>query len=387
MVSGKDVGRWVLAIVVGLVCCGCSLFGGRRPPNSLQGGPPAPPPSQQAAATAPGAPVRIPSSAAPTAPSPPAPALEGASPVGKPPAPAAVTGPGAPSGALAGGTPTVALPNPVPPQPPAPLPRAHLPTSTTPPDQMPLPAPTLTPVSTPSAQAAPKPTTGLARMRQLHAEAVAEYTTLNAFTARLTRREQVNGKDGLEEVIQFQFRKQPWSVHMTWVGKQYQGREVIYVQGQYDDKIHTLLAPGERGLLPFKKIALPPDDPKVRERSRHRITEAGFGHMIEGFGQVLDGTQRGDPGLGSLTYLGPQFRPESSTPLESVEQTIPPGVEQALPGGGIRLWFFSPENHLPILMSTRDQNGHEVEYYWFDGVQPAQLGNADFDPERLGAKK
>jgi hypothetical protein len=46
--------------------------------------------------------------------------------------------------------------------------------------------------------------------------------------------------------------------------------------------------------------------------------------------------------------------------------------------------LIDPVSHLPVLMSTRDQRGHEVEYYCYDNLQyPLRLGDDDFNPDRL----
>jgi len=42
---------------------------------------------------------------------------------------------------------------------------------------------------------------------------------MDSYIARLTRREQVNGKKQPEEIILFKFRQQPWSVYFKWLGE------------------------------------------------------------------------------------------------------------------------------------------------------------------------
>lgn len=224
-------------------------------------------------------------------------------------------------------------------------------------------------------------------LRQLYQRAADRYVGIDSYIVRLRRREQVGGQDKPEETLLVKFRKVPWSVYFKWLGKEGQGREAVYVQGQYENKIHTLLAAGDMPLVPAgKQLALPPDSVLVRGRSRHDIKEAGVGALVERFGQAV--AYRDRNGKGMLRYLGPQKRPESETPLEAVEQTIPAGAEEALPQGGRRCWYFDPVGGLPTLVVTQDKTDHEVEYYCYDRLEtPVNLDDDDFNPEKLWKKK
>jgi hypothetical protein len=223
------------------------------------------------------------------------------------------------------------------------------------------------------------------RLRELYNQAALRFATIDSYVARLRRREQVKGKDQPEELMLFKFRKQPWSVYFKWLGHEGQGREVIYVKGQHGDMIHSLLAAGDMPLAPAgKHMALSPDNIFVRSASRHAITEAGIGVIIEKLGQGLEFQERGDKRIGTLTYLGSAKRPEFETALDAVEHTLPPGLESQLPKGGRRWIFFDPVSHLPVLLITHDEKDHEVEYYCYDRLQyPVKLDDLDFDPEKL----
>ncbi len=223
-------------------------------------------------------------------------------------------------------------------------------------------------------------------LRRLYEKAVERYAGMDSYIVRLTRREQVNGKDNPEETLLFKFRKEPWSIYFKWLGKVGEGREAVYVKGRYEDKIHTLLAAGDVMLMAAgKRIDLPADSILVRARSRHSITDAGIGALIGHFGEALAAKDKsGNP---VLRYLGPQKRAEFETPMEAVEQTIPAEREEALREGGRRFWYFDPESNLPVLVITQDKSGHEVEYYRYDRFQyPVKLDDADFDPDKLWAK-
>jgi hypothetical protein len=225
-------------------------------------------------------------------------------------------------------------------------------------------------------------------VKRLQRQAAEAYAGMDSYIAKLTRREVVSGKAKPEEVMLFKFRKQPWSIYFKWLGEEGKDREVVYVKGMYENKIHTLLCNGDVPgfMMPAdRKMSLGVDSPFVRSASRHSITEAGIGSCVEHLGKVLEAIDRGDKKLGTLADLGPQKRPEYAKPLPTIEHTIPAGFEAELPKGGKRLYGFDPESHLPVLVITHDDKGQEVEYYSYDQLLfPVKLDDADFDPKNLG---
>jgi hypothetical protein len=235
----------------------------------------------------------------------------------------------------------------------------------------------------PAAPAAPKQTAADPRLtcRNLHRRAVERFAAMDSYIARFRRREQINGKDAPEEIIALQFRKQPWSVHMKWVGSEGTGREVVYVKGKYENKIHTLLAATDPKFpLGGNVVSLAPDSPFVRARSRYPITEAGIGALIERFGRIVD---REAAKTRVLRYAGLQKRPEYEEPLEAVEEFISE-EEAPAPRGGRRWWFFEPKSGLPVIAISYDTAGREVEYYCYDRIQaPVGLDDDDFNPDKL----
>lgn len=223
------------------------------------------------------------------------------------------------------------------------------------------------------------------QLRNLHRQADEKYKTIDSYIARMRRREQVNGKDKPEELMLVKFRKKPWSIYFKWLGVQGHDREVVYVQGHHGNMLHTLLAADDVMLMPAgKRMALPPDSVLVRSASRHAITEAGIGVMIDHFGRILEHMEKGANKLGTMKYLGQLKRPEYDRPLEVAEQVIPANCEPQLSKGGSRLWFFDPANALPVVLITQDHLGNEVEYYCYDRLEyPVKLDHDDFNPDKL----
>jgi hypothetical protein len=232
-------------------------------------------------------------------------------------------------------------------------------------------------ITPPSASAPPGE-----RIQSLAHEASAQCHRTSTYIARLRRREEVGGRQKPEEILLFKFRREPFSVYFKWLGEEGKGREVVYVRGRYEDKIHTLLAAGDVPLMPAgRKVALSPDNPLVQAASRHPITHAGICYLVGKYAQ-LAAANLARPGL--LRYVGLVSKAELPQSLEVVEQQILTGEEPLLPHGGKRLWMFDGTNHLPVLVSTLDADGHEVEYYCYDRIQfGVPLDDADFNPDVL----
>src|SRR5207248_6756177 len=152
-------------------------------------------------------------------------------------------------------------------------------------------------------------------LRRLHADATAAYAKLPCYIARLRRREVIAGRAKPEEVLIFKFRERPYSVHFKWLGEEGQGREVVFVRGQGDDKLHILTAANDIPFTPAgRRLALAPDSMMVRASSKYPITEAGIGNMIARFGRLLDAVRAGGSGA-TVKYLGQVQRPEYPVPL------------------------------------------------------------------------
>ncbi len=221
--------------------------------------------------------------------------------------------------------------------------------------------------------------------RQVLQKAAASYASYDSYIARLTRRE-AGRTNHAEEIMKFSFRKNPWSIHFKWLSGPGKGREVLYVKGRYENKLHTLLTAGDVPLVPAgRRMALAIDGPLVRMANRHPITDAGFGAMIDKASEVLAANERGNFRTGKVTSLGLRQRPDFQGPLYVLEIAIPPGVDDDVPQGGRRVLGFTPDQFLPVLSELFDHKGQEFEYSRFDRIMlGVKLDDVDFDPEQMG---
>jgi len=89
------------------------------------------------------------------------------------------------------------------------------------------------------------------------------------------RVERLGGKLEPVNVIRMKVRHKPFSVYMKWLkGGHGAGREVLYVDGKYNGKM-IVHDEGIAGQF-VKKLHMAPDDPLVKNKSRHPITHAGI---------------------------------------------------------------------------------------------------------------
>ena len=226
-------------------------------------------------------------------------------------------------------------------------------------------------------------------LRVLYQRAHEQQARLDGYIFRLRRRETVEGKRIPEELMRVQVRREPFSVHLKWLGPEGKGRETIYVKGKFNNEMQVLLAANDA--FPFSpagiRWSIAPDDARARARSRHPITSTGFASLIERFGVIVSAAEKADTSEGTAKYLGQVKRPEFDAPVEAVHQVLPPKSDPSLPRGGQRWWYFDATTALPVLLIAHDPDG-EVEYYCHEHIQgPIRLDDDDFNPDRVWRKR
>jgi hypothetical protein len=247
------------------------------------------------------------------------------------------------------------------------------------------------PAAEPLAAPAPVPTANdsTADVRKLVDASARRYAEVPDFECRLVSQEVVKGKELPRNEIEYRFRQKPLSVYMKTLSEAGQGREVMYVQGKFDNQIHLVTGKGDNRLVGTGfKTSMDPDDSRATAKSRYRIYEAGLGRTIKGLHQAIE--SQGTKGGCAVKALGPVKRPEYPYPLEGVEVATNNSGSTVIAGGGSRQVFFdpkpdSPSYLLPVLVVTKDLAGREVEYYSFTHFKiPAGTTDADWNPSRLG---
>ena len=99
------------------------------------------------------------------------------------------------------------------------------------------------------------------------------------YTCIFVAKENIKGRVNEDHYMQFKFREAPFSVAMKWLGPTtVAGQEVCFIKGKNNDQLRVH-SKGILGVAGFVSVA--PNDPRVKEQSRHSIHEAGLGHLID----------------------------------------------------------------------------------------------------------
>jgi len=93
------------------------------------------------------------------------------------------------------------------------------------------------------------------------------------YTATFVKQERVDGALQDLQTIQLKLRHKPFSVYMKWLEGGDEGRQVLFVEGENDDKLQVRLG-GIKSRLPV--IFLEPTSARAMQESRHPITELGL---------------------------------------------------------------------------------------------------------------
>ena len=96
------------------------------------------------------------------------------------------------------------------------------------------------------------------------------------YSATLVKQERVDGELAEHQHIFVKIRHEPFSVYMSFL-KPYQGREVVYVEGQNDNQLVVLEAGLKRML---GKMSLAPDGMVAMRGQKHPITKVGIRNLL-----------------------------------------------------------------------------------------------------------
>jgi hypothetical protein len=114
---------------------------------------------------------------------------------------------------------------------------------------------------------------------RLIGESRQSFRQVRDYTCTMIKQERVRGQLQPENVITLSVRQQPFSVYMLWHSpREFANQEVCYVVGknQGNMRVHSS---GVLGAVGFVTIEV--NDPRAMKYSRHNITEAGIGNLIE----------------------------------------------------------------------------------------------------------
>jgi hypothetical protein len=203
------------------------------------------------------------------------------------------------------------------------------------------------------------------------------YQGVRTYTCLLIKRERVRGQLEADQVIRMRVRTQPFSVYLRWQDpRQMAGQETCYVAGRNNGmmRVHGV---GLAGLAGW--VSLDPRDPRVLEHSRHTITEAGLGNLLDRYGRRWEEERKLNQTqvrLANFTYDNHLCR----------------RVETIHPAGGPftfyrSMVYFDTATHLPIRVENYDfprprgnPDGDLAEMYSYAGLSlNVELGEEAFN--------
>ncbi len=115
---------------------------------------------------------------------------------------------------------------------------------------------------------------------KLLAAAKSTYSKVKDYSCLFIKKERIGGQLQQDNVIAMQVRTKPFSVYMLWYGpRESKGQEACYVTGQNNGMMRIHATGLLRSAVGF--VSIDPNDPRVKQSSRHSITEAGIGNLLD----------------------------------------------------------------------------------------------------------
>jgi hypothetical protein len=214
---------------------------------------------------------------------------------------------------------------------------------------------------------APEATSQMDEPLRLIVKARKAYQAVKDYSCVLVKREQISGRLQPENVIAMKIRTAPFSVALDWMApRELVGQEAAYVAGTNKGQMRVH-PKGVAGLVGWMSVDV--RDPRVMEHSRHLITEAGLGNMIERYAASFEADKK-DPRV-KVTVADFDYDKRHCTRIE----VIRPDARQGGPVFYRALVYFDKETHLPIRTECYDRprvagsDGELVEMYSFTNLR------------------
>jgi hypothetical protein len=208
-------------------------------------------------------------------------------------------------------------------------------------------------------------------------EARKRYAEVTDYSCVLVMRERLDGHLGEDQVVSLKVRTQPFSVYMCWQKPAaLVGQEACYVAGRNSGKMRGKAA-GLLGAVGF--VSLDPDDPRARATSRHSITEAGIGNLLERYRAAWQEERaRGNTEVKMAEY---EYNKRRCVRVESTRVGSRDGATCHR-----SVIYFDKETHLPIRVECYDwpsaagERGELLECYSYVNLRlNVGLGDDTFD--------
>ncbi len=202
---------------------------------------------------------------------------------------------------------------------------------------------------------------------QLILDCKAAQDKVTGFTAIFTKRERI--KDDLRdaEIMLMKCRYAPFSIYFKWQKGPKSGREVIYSEGKYENKLV-----GHQFPLPVN-IKLVPDSADALKESLRPVTMAGFRTTVD---SILKVTQQAKQ-AGDVRLLNVNEDTYNGRPAYCLVRMLPKKTNYP---SFLLYAYIDKETMAPVHIATFNWDDDLVSSYTFSDVKlNAPLTDADFD--------
>jgi hypothetical protein len=172
------------------------------------------------------------------------------------------------------------------------------------------------------------------------------YQGVRDYQCRMVKQERIDGRLQPRTTMAMWVRTEPFSVYFRWEEpRTLAGQEACYVAGRNNGKMRAR-GKGLLGAVGF--ITLDINDPKVRANSRHAITEAGIGHLIEEFAPGWERERQWNQTQVRLAEY--EYDGRRCVRVETIHADTPRGRFRHYRD----VVYFDKETHLPVRMEAYD---------------------------------
>lgn len=226
--------------------------------------------------------------------------------------------------------------------------------------------------------AAREPIDPIARAKQAICECRSRYLRIRDYTCTFRKRERLDGRLTPGHVMEMKSRTEPVSIYFKFQAPN-RGREAIYIKGQHDGQV--LAHDVGLGKWIAGTMRLDPKGSMAMGASRHPITDAGIGPLIETVAQRWADELTPDESLVTF-HAGIFVDNRPCTMIESIHPRRRPGFLFHK----VKL-YIDRELGLPTRFEAYDWPRHEgaspelvEEYSYRDVRTDVGLCDEDFDP-------
>jgi hypothetical protein len=203
------------------------------------------------------------------------------------------------------------------------------------------------------------------------------------YTAVFSKTEMVKGQV-IKQEMQMKFRAKPFSVYFLYRGGKNDGRQAIYVDGRYDNRL-IVKEPNGLGSIVPGGVHLRLNDPRVVAENRYPVTHVGISNLLE---TTIRDWEKEAKVAGDEVDV--QFFPNArlkDLPCQAV-QVVHLKKLGGLPYHMNRV-YFDKESKLPLRAErygwperAGDKPPLFEEYKYMDLKTNVNLTDADFDPAK-----